>query len=286
MATAFDNTIICSNTTAVLFRRWANFIHNVFLLGLVNVTDAAQVNLDTVAAPSAINTPMGFKVYQTNDAKTPVYIRVDFGSGLLTPTPSIWLTIGTSYTTGGTIGGVILLPYFQLAGGAGNATLQHTCFGSGANNRVCFAMFTNLATSPIWFSFERRKDNNLADVDTGILLDGGLSTTLHWSLCAPFSGVIPVAEKGMQFILSTNNPAAYGTTIPEGLRIPCLGASEAPGLNIGLCMANDYGNYAQPTLNINSVDHLFKHCGPYINALRGDSTGCTDTATRLLLRYE
>jgi hypothetical protein len=286
MATLFTNSLYNSNSTDPLFRAWATFIHNIFMLGFVNVTDAAQIDLTTVLKPAATQTSQGFKIYRTNDGLTPVYLKVEFGSGTAALQPSIWLTVSTGYTAGGTMGGLILMARYQLTGAVNDATNPHSCFGSGANNRVCFALFTSLASCPFWFSFERRKDANIADVDTGVLLDGGLDISAHWSLCAPFTGLIPTKEVGCQFILSSNNPAAYGNAIPEGLRIPCLGPSEPPGMNVAFCNANDYGAYAEPTLTINVTDVKFKHCGTLIKTLRCGGATCVDANTRLLLRYD
>jgi hypothetical protein len=286
MATSFSNNLYGSNSTAAIFRTWATFIHNIFMLGFVNVTDAGQIDLVNVAAPSTTLTSMGYKIYRTNDALTTVYIKVEFGSGAAALQPAIWITVGTSYTVGGTVGGAILYNRVSLSNGANGTTTYMTCFGSGSTNRVCFAMFLSAASYPFWFSFERRKDANITDADTGVILDSGLSTTTHTSLCAPFTGLIPTPEVGMQMILSTNNPAAYGNVIPEGLRIPCLGPSENPGTNVAFCNANDYGEYAEPTLTINSVDYKFKHCGNRIYNLRGSSGGCVDANVRLLLRYD
>lgn len=286
MAKVFTNALLCSNTTTATFRAWAAFLDSIFSAGLFNVTDGAQVNLTTVAVPTTTQQSLGFRIYRTDDVLTTIYIKVEFGSGTATATPAIWITIGTTYTAGGTIGGVVLLPRTQMASTTNDITTNHVCFGSSGVDRLCFCMFTSLAAQTFWFSFERRKDATLANVDTGVVLDGGLAATLHWSLCAPFTGVIPIAEKGMQFILSTNNPAAYGALVPEGLRIPCLGPSEPPGLNVAVCTASDYGSYAEPLLNIATVDHAFKQCGPYITTLRGATTGVVDVNTRLLLRYE
>ena len=184
------------------------------------------------------------------------------------------------------MGGVILYNRVVLTGSTNGTTTYQVCFGSGATNRVCFAMFLSTAAYPLWFSFERRKDANIADADTGVIIDSGLGTSTHTSLCAPFTGLIPTPEIGLQMILSTNNPAAYGNIIPEGLRIPCLGPSESPGTNVAFCNVNDYGEYAEPTLTINSVDYKFKQAGNRIYNLRASTAGCTDTNVRLLLRYE
>ena len=286
MATLYSNSIYCSNSTAAIFRAWCAFIHNVFMLGFVNVTDAAQIDLAAVAAPTSIGQVMGFKIYRTNDALTPVYIKVEFGAGAAILAPCIWITIGTGYTTGGTMGGVILTNRIMLTNTINNITAFQVCFGSGSTNRVCFAMFLTTTGMPFWFSMERRKDAAIADADTGIIVDAGLAITAHWSQCQPFVGLIPTPELGIPFILSTNNPAAYGNVIPEGLRIPCLGPSEPPGTNVAFCNANDYGEFAEPTLTINAVNYVFKQAGNKLYNLRASAAGCTDTFTRLLLRYD
>ena len=286
MATLFTNNLYGSNATAAIFRAWATFVHNIFMLGFVNVTDAAQIDLSTVAAPATTSTAMGFKIYRTNDALTTVYIKVEYGSGATALQPAIWVTIGTSYTTGGTMGGVILYNRVYLTNGANGTVSYQVCFGSGSTNRVCFAMFLSAASYPFWFSFERRKDANIADADTGVIVDSGWGIASHTSQCAPFTGIIPTPEIGLQMILSTNNPAAYGNVIPEGLRIPCLGPSENPGTNVAFCNVNDYGEFAEPTLTINSVDYKFKQAGNKIYNLRASSAGCSDINVRLLLRYE
>ena len=158
--------------------------------------------------------------------------------------------------------------------------------GSAGPNRICFAMFIDADAAPFWFSFERRKNSSLADADTGVLIDWGGGATQHYSLCAPFEGVIPVKENGLQFILTTVNPGIYGSEVPVGLRIPVLGPSEAPGKNIGFCNSADFGDYAEPMLTIGTEEIAFKHCGPYIHNLRGASAQWIDPQTRLLLRFD
>jgi hypothetical protein len=286
MATKLDSSIFCSSSSATLFRAWCNFIRDTFLLGFVQTADTGQANLATISAPTGYNESTGFQIYRTNDGLTAVYVKVEFGSSQSGPTnPAIWFTVGTATNGAGVIAGSVLVARTQLSVSV-DAVTQHICFGSGANNRICFAMFLSALSTPWWFSLERLKDADIADVDTGVVVDWGNGYQNHKSLCAPFSGIIPTPENGMQFVLSSNNPAAYGDVIPEGLRIPMLGSSEYPGRNIAVCMANDFSAFAEPTLRINVTDHKFKHCGLNINTLRGGSSGVFDAATRLLLRYD
>lgn len=286
MATKFNNSLVASNSTAAQFRAWATFVHETFLLGFVATADTGQVDLTTVAAPSSGSQSMGYKVYRTNDAMTPVYVKVEYGAGNVAANCSVWITVGTGTNGAGTLTGTILLTRTQITLPSNDAATQQICFSSGAANRVLFALFLSLATYPMWFSLERRKDANIDDVDAGVIIDWGSQVASVHSLCAPFTGVIPTPEIGLQFILSSNNPAAYGSTIPEGLRIPCLGPSEYPGRNIALCMAGDWGPYAEPELTISGDDHTYKHAGPYVNTLRGGVGGPFDVQTRALFLYE
>lgn len=287
MSTAIDTTLYCTNNTDAIFRAWASFIHSVFVLGLTNTADTGQINLATVTKPASASVSQGYKIYRTNDGLTNIYFKVEFGCTSNVLYPSLWITVGTGTDGAGTINGTVLMARTQLYTAVSDTTNQHISFGSGANNRVCFGMFLSVgSTSSFWFSFERRKTSSITDADTGVIIDYGRGSAGHVSLCAPFSGVIPTPETGLQFILTTNNPGVYGNTVPEALRIPCLGPSEPPGLNVAICNSNDYGAFAEVTIAINGVNHVFKHCGSYINTLRGMSTGVGDANTRLLLRYE
>ncbi len=286
MATKYDSSILGNTTVAANFRAWALFLHDLFLLGWVKTADTGQVTIASMAVTSAAQQVAGYNIFRTNDGLSPVYVKLEYGSGATNGYPAIWITVGTGTDGAGNINGNVLLARTQLLGTAANTTTSTICFGSAANNRITFALFLGLGTQTLWFSLERRKDNNLADADTGIIVDFGQATTNHKSLCAPFTGVIPTIEQGLQFILTTNNPGIYNNTVPEGLRIPCLGPSEPPGRNVALCNSGDWGNFAEPSLTINGTSHVFKHCGSGISALRGTSTGNTDASTRLLLRYE
>ena len=63
------------------------------------------------------------------------------------------------------MGGVILYNRVYLSGSSNGTVSYQVCFGSGSTNRVCFAMFLSAASYPFWFSFERRKDANIADAE-------------------------------------------------------------------------------------------------------------------------
>lgn len=286
MATLLKNDLYCYGYDDAKFRGWCSFINDLFMLGMVNVTDAGQIDLSTVPHPVSGDVSSGYKIYKTDDGLTPVFILVEFGSYYSALNPAIWITIGTGYTVGGTITGTTLLARKQLFSDGSSENVLQTCFGSADTNRICFAMFIAVGGGPFWFSFERRKDNSLDDADTGVLIDWGEGSNNHKSLCAPFNTPIPEPEWGIQFILTTLNPGVYGSEVPIGLRIPCLGPSEAPGKNLGFCNRLDFGDFGEPALIIGTEEVVFKHCGPAIYSLRGGNGQTFDNQTRMLLRYD
>lgn len=286
MATQINTVLFSSNSTPTNFRAWIQFVDAAFKMGFAAAGDSGQVDLTTVANPTAANFSSGYKVYQSNDGLSPIFIKVEYGSGSPANVPCIWITIGTASNGAGVIGGTILVNRQQIMGVDGGIIIQHLSFASGGPGRMAMALFTSASTTPIWLAIERRKTAAIADDDTGIIIDFGNGSAGHKSLCAPFAGVIPAPENGLQFVLTTVNPGIYGNTVPAGLRIPCLGASEPPGLNVAVANSGDWGAYAVITLAVNGDNHTYKQCGPYITTLRGLSSGLGDVNTRLLLRFE
>ncbi|MEI8208346.1 MAG: hypothetical protein WCG16_04010 [Methylococcales bacterium] len=51
MATLFVNNLISYNSTTAQFRLWCTFVHNVFMLGFINVTDSGQIDLTNTPIP-------------------------------------------------------------------------------------------------------------------------------------------------------------------------------------------------------------------------------------------
>ena len=286
MAKKIDYGILCSNADVDKYREWCTFINDVFLLGLINVIDAGQADLITIALPTEGMKSNGYKIYSTNDTLTPVFIKVEFGAYYEPHIPAIWVTVATQFEVGGHMGGVILLDRTYLNTTLNDPLTPNICFGSADTNRVCFAMFCNTISQGFWFSFERRKDANINDTDHGVIIDGGLCASTHFSLCAPFEGAIPAKQSGCQFILTANNPGIYGNDVPVGLRVPCLGPSEPVGKNVAFCNSFDFGNFAEPVLTINTEDITFKHAGLNFSNLRGGFNSCFDPVTRLLLRFD
>ena len=293
MATKTDNTIIGSNDTDAHFRAIAQFIHDVFALTScwVQTSDTGQVNLTTVAKPAATNTAQGYEIWRMNDAlqsTKPVFAKVEYGSGGAALNFSYWLTVGTGSDGAGTITG-ILLARTQQGAGTNNAATMNKCFGSASTNRITIAMLLDVSTIPFWFAIERTKDSAGADTNVGLIMAfGGFQggSTVK-SIVLPFGATAPVAELGIQAILSTNNPTAYTGDQGVGLMIPMLGVAIQPGLNVCITMVNDFAAFAQPSFTLYGASHTWQHMGGFITTVaRGGTPGGSDANTRLMLLYE
>jgi hypothetical protein len=287
MTTFVANTLYAANDTDAHFRAWCQFIDDVFVSGgWVNTSDTGQIDLSTVARPTGSNQAMGYKIYRMDDALAatyPVYVRVDFGgTGSVSGNPGIWLTVGHGSNGAGTLTGV-LLASTSIAAGGNNAATQQTAYASAASGRVGLAMFVTGASLPFWLAIERTKDANLADSSTGVVICYGGGAAGHKSLCAPFTGAIPTAENGLQFLLSTNTSSIYGNDIGIGTVYPMLGPAQPPMLGICVVQSGDFGNYANFQQPLAGTARTYQHCGPNLGNLRA---GVTDSNTRLAILYE
>jgi hypothetical protein len=290
MAVKTDNTVVVQSSTDAEFRLWASFIHSVFVLTSCWVDTAAAGSIDftTVLKPAALNTSQGFKVYRMNDtlqATAPVFVKIEYGSAAAAVNPAIWFTVGTTHDGSGNLGNILFVRTQIFAGGASSSASK--CIGSADTNRVTFAMFLNIVnTYPFWFSIERTKDATGADTGTGLLLAFGKAFAIHTSAYLPFVTSIPPATIGLHCILTNESPSAWDGDVGVSAMIPMGTAPKQPGLNIILCRALDFADYAGPIVTIYGASHAYQHCGPNISSLKAGAGALADTNIRLCLRYE
>lgn len=108
----------------VFFREWGSELSAKFALaGLVQTADTGQINWTTVVR-AGTNADAGYEIWRMNDAAqatAPVFFRIDYGTGTTLTSPRIQLTVGTSTSGAGVIGGIA-----SVAWSLGN-------YGTGAN---------------------------------------------------------------------------------------------------------------------------------------------------------
>lgn len=110
MTTASTSTTVSHAATAN-FRVWAaEIIAQLLAVGLTQTADTGQINTATVAKP-AVNTSAGYAIFRFNDtaqATSPVFMRIEFGTGAGTTVPRILITVGTGTNGAGVINGTVL----------------------------------------------------------------------------------------------------------------------------------------------------------------------------------
>jgi hypothetical protein len=293
MATA-QTTLTNSVSTDALMRAFAQWIDALITSGGWTYSgDSGQADLTTLVAQSNSNTfqSAGYKIYAMGDAiqaTKPVYMKVEYGRQTYngnTAGPALAITIGTGTNGSGTITGT-LLHGFSIFMNSANG-VGYTCQGSAGAARLVFALFVN-SNFPLYFGIERRKNSDLSDADTGIVvMCGEMNNSAgnnHTSRCIPFSGTVPPSESGYQTLLTSNNPSTFNNGVGFGLIYPMMGFTpDPPGLNAVIRQSSDFTNYLTASVDINGTSHTFIDCGTAINNLRANRT---DSGTRLMIRYE
>jgi hypothetical protein len=181
------------------FRSWGSGLSAQFAaIGLVKTSDTGQIDWTTVLKPSGSNIKMGYEIWRFNDAlqaTKPVFIRIDFGSGLSTNYPGLWVTVGTATNGAGTLTGQVGATRPVPA----NSTTTGPTYCSGSSSRLNLASNTGAGASFLLISVERTKTGAGVDTGDGIVRYANSSAQGLGYQLVPFVGTIP-AE-------ATSNPA-------------------------------------------------------------------------------
>lgn len=293
MATKFDATLLPSNTTDANFRAWCSFIRDLLVTvgGWVQTADTGQMNFTTVTTPSVANTKQGYIIVRMADAlqaTSPVFLRIDFGSGGNALTQGIWLTIGTGSDGAGNIttkrfdGGSVTTP--TITPGT-NTTGTVNAYGSAAPNRVHFGL--NIRSSPciLFLSIERSKDTTGADTGDGLLLYYNTSTLVNVQRYVVMGAAgQPVAENGLQYVLSSNNPSVFGSDVGVAVPIPVKGCAQPPGYGVAMVRSSDFAIEGSFQVVVYTTTVTYQHLNgvTVFTAL----VAANDAATRVAMRYD
>lgn len=87
---------------------------NLDLMTLFQKTaDSGQINWSTVTRPGE-NTSGGYEIRRLNDSRdatAPIYVKIEYGTDITDPNPTIWITIGKGSNGSGTITNIMLSRY-------------------------------------------------------------------------------------------------------------------------------------------------------------------------------
>lgn len=293
MATASSAALQPSNSTDALFRAWSLFIKDLMVTtgGWVQTGDTGQMNFVTVTAPAAGNAKQGYIVVRMADslqATSPIYIRIDFGSGSAALVPGIWVTIGTgsdgvgNITTkrfdGGAVAGA------TVSSGANSATASNS-YGSASTNRVQCCLFVQTTSRQLCFNIERSKDSTGADTGDGILFyhNNGTSAFNKQLYVVMGAAAQPTAEAGFQYILSTVNPSSFSGEVGIGIPIPMKGYAQQPGYGIAIVRQNDFAAEATFTVSVYGNTITYQQLSLFSTNF---ASGSADGTSRVCIRFD
>ena len=207
-----------SNSTTTNFRLWGKGISDALTaVGVVKTADTGQIDWTTVAAPATANTVMGYEIRTlTDNVGMPVYIKITYGSGSATGTPSLPITIGTGTDGAGNLTGNIT-PSAAFSPGS-NSTSNMNCFASSdGSTYMTLGLWMDTAGGlfPQGISVARTRDNFGNATATGVqllaaYLDGSSNGNRHQSF-------IPKLGTGSTYTYLNNNVSvSFHCAAPSG----------------------------------------------------------------------
>ena len=284
MAQTDSVTAVIDQTSDAAFRTWIQEIITAFgtTLTLTQTADTGQINTATVTRPAVANTSAGFVIFRFNDtlqATSPIFIKLEFGTGTTaTTSPNMWITVGTATNGAGTLTGTTTTR-FQIVGGVA---------ASNVTNYVSRYMY-NSTQGMVWMSwkqgaiaggtlggFKLERANNLTGAAIGdaytLITQGaatGPSAVGGSAQCYSYlTGALVTLGNGTVFAA---DPFAQTTTLfsgniqdfPVWQATPVLGVSA----NHAICLAAEIptGNTVVEAL-VGSTTHTFISCPPFYGA--------------------
>lgn len=162
-----------TNATDAQFRAWGKAISDSLqAVGIVKTADSGQIDWDTVAAPTATSTQMGYEIYRFNDtiqSTAPVFIKLAFGSGGNGATyPALWISIGTGSDGSGTLTGEILSAKQNQINYTETVTTHYI---SGSSNRFVISIQGTSSGYQIILTVERTHNSSGSDTSNGVMVN-------------------------------------------------------------------------------------------------------------------
>lgn len=251
--------LVCDNSTVANFLQRAQAVSNWFRsAGYTNTADSGQVNWSTIAAVPGANSYV-YEVFQSNDAYTQFFVKVEYGNAGSTNSPNLRFTLATATDgAGGMVGfATAVLVIQQSSYTPPSATTPYECnFHYGPSSRIAAMMWRNAPTSnnaQQLFAIERSLDSNGNPTNEHVTLwllglggnvsRGATQVSLVFGL-----GAVPDMSNGFSnnsfgwlasapyYVNSTGNvgTTSFANSIPMDLCRPCTGKFGYPCTVVGI----------------------------------------------------
>ncbi len=224
MTTATTNTTF-SHASSAAFQAWVNEIYTglVTSCGLTQTADTGQMAVPCVTTLPGTNTTGGYYIFRFNDtlqATSPVFIKLEFGTGAGAANPRLFITVASATDGAGNLSAGLT----QCTTGFTSSTITNpgvanyvSRFCYNATQGYCGMAFkiggSGTATT-VFFGFHifRSVDNTGAPTSTAVhLLTNSLSTTVNNS-----GGNMQIYDYSTTAALSLTTATAWVPNIPFG----------------------------------------------------------------------
>jgi hypothetical protein len=149
MTTASTNTVF-DHTSDAGFRTWGNELMTMLIttLGLTQTTDTGQLAFPmTATTRPATTTAAGYYILKFNDtlqSTTPIFIKIEPGTGGTSTSPGLWVTVGTGSNGSGTLTGLSSRASCTVNAGPLSTVTNYT-------SRGCY----NATQGVLWIDFKQ-----------------------------------------------------------------------------------------------------------------------------------
>jgi hypothetical protein len=294
---------------------FANVSAQILSAGMVKAADTGQIDFTSVISPNNASQVAGYEIWHFNDAfqaSSPVYWKIEYGSGSQNTYPACWITLGTGSTGNGFVTGVTSNRWVNpnsktigIAMGANSAN-SYNCYFSGDPSRFnCWLMQTAVnstvglgSTHNMGFAMERTKDANGNDTGEGILFTS-FGTGFNQYLWDTRIGQLNIGSttsgqaQNLNLLMPTVGNGVNGANTSVYPVFHSRGGSFAnPGLNIlgYFCGTNSSTGDIAPgtttTISMYGVNHTYMAGGFNWQASGGNCPSYRNGQVGLLYRYE
>lgn len=167
------------------FRTWGKALGDALKAcsNLTQTADTGQIDWAAATRPTA-NLYGGYEIYRFNDAlqsTTPVFIKIEYGTGSNASYPAIRVTIGTGSDGSGNLTGNSRMFTGVILTTVTSSTSTWNCYVSHDAGRLDVAMFVGSGTNMAFcFSLCRTRDDTGAMTDEGVdFVAAGNGTKFH-----------------------------------------------------------------------------------------------------------
>lgn len=291
MSTRIQNRIY-DNSLDANFRSWGKEISDALLAqGWVKSADTGQIDWATIARPTVANTVQGFEIWRPGDALSPIFLKIEYGSGAANALhPGVWITLGNGTNGAGTLTGNVSARTQLSASGntTGNVTIRSG--GNASSFQIMLASEFNNGANMIAFSVERSytpvtsPSPALTETDDYAVLSW-ITATQKQSQVVPKAGLGSVpAPRLFDSLCGDDGVTVRGVSPAYCFLYPFWGRACLPLRSFAAYMNAEMTGQDDDTADFYGVSLNYFRAGGTLNNIFGNGTPATNS--RLAMRYD